>query len=261
VFLADSTNLGHRQPLLKRLRYGFKPFVYFDDQMLPFVDACIGLSRQTEKVFTGRGVPWLWMPGACAPERALKLEKDRASGPVHFGYFGSLAPHTGLPDLMDAFSETDVKGTLHICGHGKQANAIAKRCSADARLKFHGLLPSPDDCLKLASEWDVLVNPRPLIAGNENNFPSKVFDYALSRRAILTTGFAGVSEVLGADAYYLNEANLKESLRHSLTSLSQAPKDELRARGARLQERVISSFSWEEQGSRIAGFIEGISAR
>jgi glycosyltransferase involved in cell wall biosynthesis len=255
LLLGDSATLGREWPWLKRLRYRLKPFAWPEEQMLPHFDACISLSRGTEALFARRRLPWLWMPGGCDPTCALPASAEPGDGPIRFGYFGSLAPHAGLMSLLKAFSATAVPGPLHVCGPGKQAPEIAQRCAADPRLQFHGLLPMPEDCLRFAQGCDVLVNPRPLIPGNENNFPSKTFEYALSGRAILTTGFAGVTEVLGPAAFYLDEAALDSSLAKQLVALSRMPRAELNQRGRKVQERVMTEFTWARQAAHMAEFI------
>jgi hypothetical protein len=107
----------------------------------------------------------------------------------------------------------------------------------------------------------VLVNPRPASHGNENNFPSKLFDYALTGRAILTSDLSGVQAVLGADAFYFNPKEFVPSLREILIELARAPRTELRRRGAAVQTRVLAGFSWVKQSAGMAAFISEICGR
>src|SRR5205823_8047906 len=119
-----------------------------------------------------------------------------------FGYFGALAAHSGVIPLVESFLASGLESSLHICGHGRLGDTLVHLAERDARLKFHGLLPSTEDCLRLAQSWDVLVNPRPAMQGNENNFPSKIFEYALCVRAILTTCMAGLLTVICPQSFY-----------------------------------------------------------
>jgi glycosyltransferase involved in cell wall biosynthesis len=255
LMLADSSSLGRRLPFSKALRHRLKPFTHEDEDMVGCFDACVGLSRETEKFFLPRGTPWQWMPGGCAPERAVQ-PANPGEGPVRFGYFGSLGLHGGIDQLLEAFAACPAASRLNICGYGRQLDAIAGRCRGDSRLNFAGLLPTPEDCLRFAQNCDVLINPRPLLTGNENNFPSKVFDYALSGRAILTTGFAGVRDVLGPEAFYLNETDLRASLVREMTALSAWRRADLVTKGRALQSRVLAHYSWAEQAREIAEFIQ-----
>ncbi|HEU5336260.1 MAG TPA: glycosyltransferase, partial [Terriglobales bacterium] len=147
---------------------------------------------------------------------------------------------------------------LEICGYGKGAEELRELAEREPRLRFHGLL-SPEECLRFGRSCDVLVNPRPASHGNENNFASKLFDYALSGRAILTSRLSGVEEVLGPLAEYFDPADFSHSLAQRVTALVSTPRSELARRGAAIQHRVLSQFSWTKQAAGMAGFLQGLS--
>lgn len=259
LLLLDSPNLGQRLPWLKRFRRRFKPMYVADSDMIRWFDACIGLSRATEEHFRSRQIPFLWMPGGCSPAR-IPTEPPTADlppreAPIRFGYFGALANHAGVMPLVEAFLAGDNLATLEICGYGRLGDALAELGRRDSRLRYHGLLPTPADCLRFGQTCDVLVNPRPPGHGNENNFPSKLFEYALTGRAILTTGFGGMREVLGPDAFYLEETQLASSLAQQLKTLSRTPRTVLREKGRRLQQRITSEYSWSRQVDRMTAFL------
>jgi glycosyltransferase involved in cell wall biosynthesis len=260
LLLLDSSQLGRPLPRLKRWRYRLKPFVVPDADMIRAFDACIGLSRTVERFFAERPTPFLWMPGACTPGRAAPSRdgatEDRA--PIAFGYFGALAPHAGVMPLVRTFLSSPRVNPLHVCGYGRLGEELAELARGDARLRFHGLLPTPEDCLRLARSWDLLVNPRPATHGNENSFPSKIFEYALCGRAILTSRMAGVDEVLGDAAFYFDPANFESDLRAVLASVAERTRSELRRRGAVLQQRILRDYTWDRQAARVAQFIQGL---
>ena len=261
LLLLDSSQLGRALPWGKRIRYRLKPLVYPDAEMLPRFDGCIGLSPDVQKHFLP-SAPFLWMPGACPANFGHREANDRTGGvedrPVRFGYFGALAGHAGIVEFAEVFLATRTHATLRVCGYGKLSNALASLASTDARLEFHGLLPTPDDCLEFGRSCDVLVNPRPATHGNENNFPSKIFEYACCGRAILTTGLSGVERVLGDDASFFDARRFRETLAAILPVLAATPIIELRRRGGCIRERVAAEYNWPRQGGRISEFIEGI---
>jgi glycosyltransferase involved in cell wall biosynthesis len=253
VLLSDSSQLGKPLSRWKRFRYFFKPLIYADETMLPQFQACIGWSMGAEEHARRFALPFLWVPGGCDPSRAVR-EMNHLEGPVRFAYFGSLADHAGVSPLLQSFLKTEGKTSLHLCGYGKQSGEVMEFCQEhSSRLRFHGLLTA-DECLQFAQSYDVLVNPRPLGHGNENNFPSKVFEYALAGRSILTTGFAGVREVLGEAAFYLDENALEESIVAQCSSIAMLNRLELDSRGKQLQQRITSHYSWEQQANRIHQF-------
>ncbi len=262
LLLLDSAQLGKPLPALKRFRYRFKPFVVPEDEMLREFDAAIGLSRETERFFAPRRTPFLWMPGGCTPARGNFVDDEATAGEpdasVRLGYFGALAGHAGVMELIEAFGRTKLAATLHVCGYGKLADAVAAAAKRDERIHFHGLLPTPADCLRFGQSCDVLVNPRPAGHGNENNFPSKIFEYALCGRAILTTRLSGVDAVLGAEAFYCDPSKLETDLPARLAEVAALPRAELHRRGAALRERVTTLYSWPRQAAAMAAFIKGL---
>lgn len=257
LYLADSTNLQQDYPWLKRMRYRLKPLKWSDREMVRFVDGCVAVSRLTEQFFARLKLPWLWSPVGCDPTRAIRSPVPAAEGPLRFGFFGSIAPYGGLSALLKVFLARQRPSSLHICGYGKGKEEIA---GLSARYPQVRLYPPrrPDECLQFARTCDVLVNPRPIAQGNENNLPSKVFEYALSGRAILSSRLSGVDAVLGDQAFYFDENDFEASLDQALEYVERIPRAELNRRGAAVQERVLANFSWAQQAERIARFIQRV---
>ena len=258
LLLLDSPNLGVPVQRWKTFRRRFKPLYTPDCEMIWRFDACIGLSKVTEKYFRPRNVPFLWMPGGCTPARVCLADPgtpDRRNGSVRLGYFGALADHAGVRPLIETVLATQIPALLEICGYGKLAQTLNSLGTQNGRLKFHGLL-TPSECLRFGITCDVLVNPRPATHGNENNFSSKLFEYALTGRSILTSRLSGVEDVLGPEAFYFDPQDFSRSLRTSLLGLAQTKREELDRRGAAIQQRILSQFSWAKQGARVASFLK-----
>jgi hypothetical protein len=262
LLLLDSPNLGVPRQRWKSFRRRFKPMYTPDCEMISRFDACIGLSKVTEKYFRPRNIPFLWMPGGCSPRRAEAAGcGDFASrnGSLRLGYFGSLADHAGVRPLVETVLASDIPATVEVCGYGRLDEALGSLANADRRLKFHGL-QTPSGCLAFGRSCDVLVNPRPASHGNENNFSSKLFDYALTGRAILTSNLSGVEDVLGPEALYFDPQNFSLSLRQALCTAVTAGRMELDRRGVAIHNRITSQFSWSTQGARVAAFLRGVSS-
>jgi hypothetical protein len=260
LLLLDSPSLGVPVHRWKRFRRRFKPMYTPDCDMIWRFDACIGLSKTTAKYFRPRNVPFLWMPGGCTPERACHsdvLPLDHRNGSVRMGYFGALADHAGVRPLVDTLLATKVPASLEICGYGRLSDALNALATENNRFKFRGLM-TPADCLRFGLSCDVLVNPRPATHGNENNFSSKLFEYALTGRAILTSNLSGVEDVLGPHAFYFDPHDFNRSLRENLIALGTTKRAELDSRGAAIQQRVVSQFCWARQGERLATFLNQV---
>ena len=198
------------------------------------------------------------MPGGCNPKRAPTVDSAQfrpRNGSLRLGYFGCLSEHAGVRPLIETVLASGVSATVEICGYGRLDDKLSRVASQDPRLKFHGL-QTPDDCLAFGQSCDVLVNPRPATHGNENNFSSKLFDYALTGRAILTSRLSGAEDVLGPEAFYFDPQDFEPSLQQALLTVAATGRAELDRRGQAIQSRVTSQFSWNRQGLRLASFLQ-----
>jgi len=114
------------------------------------------------------------------------------------------------------------------------------------------------DCMAWAQRVDVLINPRLLIW--ENSFPSKIFQYGITGKAILSTRIGGVDEVLGEHGIYFEADNLEESLRPKLREVADMDRVELRRRGTAIRNRILKDFNWDIQARRMVEFLTGLVA-
>jgi glycosyltransferase involved in cell wall biosynthesis len=254
LYLADSMHLQQEASRWRSLRRRAKPLTWPDSEMVRYVNACVAVSASTKQFFTAQGLPWLWLPNGTEPARAVPANTRSAAGPIRFGYFGTLARHGGASELLKVFTSSPRDAELHICGFGKNKALFLETSRRHPGLIWHEPR-TPDQCLQLAATWDVLINPRPNCPGNENNFSSKVFEYGLSGRAILTSRVSGVERILGDQAFYFDENDFEASLDQALSRLATVPREELNRRGMSIQQRLVNNFSWLQQGRRLAGFI------
>lgn len=255
LLLADSPQLGEPVRWSKRLRHRFKPMTYPDAEMAALFDGCIALGRSTEEWFKKLNIPWMWMPGGCEAGRREAGGSAAVGGDIVFGYFGALAPHTGVMPMLENFLAARVPNRLRLCGYGNLGPGVSALARQNPRLEFAGLLPTQDDCLAFGRSCDVLINPRPRGWGNENNFPSKLFQYALTTRAILSTRLSGAELVLGPEAFYFDENDFESTLRKAVAEIADLPRAELRRRGLVLGERITRQFSWAQQAGAMSAFI------
>jgi glycosyltransferase involved in cell wall biosynthesis len=256
--LADSAMLGRPLRWTKRLRYTLKPFQVVDDRAILDYEACVSFGLETRRHFEPRGVPWHWMPSASNFRFEPPPPEPDDGSPIRFGYFGALAAHASVLPLARGFLAAGVPGALHMCGFGKQAPELQNLAQTHSQLRFDGLLPTQAQCLPWAMRTDVLINPRLPIWGLENSFPSKIFEFAMTGRAILTTRTGGVDEVLGPEAFYLDGTDLDAALGPRLREIAATSRTELRRRGAALRERVLHEYNWDRQTGRVADFLRRV---
>ncbi len=256
LVLADADRLGQKIPLTRRLRYAFKPMTMLDeDKAIRWFDACISFSLDTRRFFEPRGVPWLWMPSAFNFRYDPPPADPTLNGPIRFGYFGALAGHSQVIPLVQTFLRAEVAGPLHVCGYGGLTDKLKQLAGGHPNFHFDGLLPRQSDCPAWAQQVDVLINPRPPVVGLENSFPSKIFEYAMSGKAILTTRTGGVDEVLGEEGLYLETENFEDALCQKLRAVAGMDRAELQRRGTAIRSRVLKDFNWDEQSRRMVEFL------
>jgi glycosyltransferase involved in cell wall biosynthesis len=260
LYLADSTLLDVPLPRLKRWRYQLKPFKWLDDDMAGLYDACVAVSAETEPRFTAGKIPWLWLPNGIDPARLRRNAAGPESGPIVFGYFGHAGEHTGIHHLLRLFTATPRPARLKVCCFGKMRGQLASRFADLPNVSFHGPF-DPEGCVEFGTGCDVLINPRLKAPGNRNNFPSKVFEYALTGRAVLSSQLSGADKVLGPAAYYFDANHYSASLGQMLEVLASTPRTELRRRGAGLQNHLLAEYQWETQGRRLASFLQDLLRR
>lgn len=256
LYMADSTLLDVPLPPFKRLRYRLKPFKWLDNEMADLYDACVAVSAETEARFQKRGIPWLWLPNGIDPKRIRSQTEVPVTDPITFGYFGHAGDHTGIHHLLKLFTARPRPARLKVSCFGKARTQLAQQYAQAKNISFHGPF-DPDGCVAFGTSCDVLINPRPRLPENRNNFPSKVFEYALTGRAILSNQLSGAGSILGSHAYYFDADDYQASLGRMLDLLAATPRAELHRRGAELQRHVLREYSWDIQGRRLASFLEG----
>ena len=255
LLLGDSGGLGVDISPLRRFRYRFKPMQMMEDQAVLLYDACLVSGLQAKRFFEPRGVPWVWIPCGFNFNYDPPPPDPNQSGPIRFGYFGTLSERSGVLALVNAFVDADLPGTLHVCGHGSSAEELKLLAQRHSNFHFEGFLPKQSDCLPWAQKVDVLVNLRLPYWGQENSAPSKVFEYGAAGKAILSTRTSGMDEILGEEGIYIETENFEESLRQKLREISAMDRKELQRRAAIIHDRIVKNYSWEEQARRIVEFL------
>lgn len=115
--------------------------------------------------------------------------------PFNIVYAGTLIDYNGIITLAKAFELLDrEKYLLHVYGSGPLEREIVQYCHVNSNIVFHGLVDNIQ-VLKVFSEADLLINPRVTSASVcDFTFPSKLTEYILSGRPVLTTNFSSLPE-------------------------------------------------------------------
>ena len=110
-------------------------------------------------------------------------------------YAGTLIYYNGISTLLKAFAllEHD-EYQLHIYGYGPLENEVNKYSENHSNIFFYGRVDNTELLDKL-SDADLLINPRLTCDSiNDFTFPSKLTEYILSGRSVLSTRFDSLPE-------------------------------------------------------------------
>ena len=261
LLLGDSGGLGERVKPWRRFRYKFKPMHMLEEQSVLLFDACLVSGIKAKRFFEPRGVPWVWIPCGFHFRYDPPPPDPNEKGPIRFGYFGTLTERSGIRTLVRVFVDAKLPGTLHACGHGELSEELKEIAKHHPNFHFDGFLPKQSDCLPWAQKVDVLVNLRLPFWGQDISAPSKVFEYGVARKAILSTRTSGMDEVLGAEGMYIETENFEESLCQKLIEISGMDRAELQRRAAIIRERIVTNYSWGEQARRIVEFLNKLAGQ
>ena len=104
-------------------------------------------------------------------------------------YAGTLIYYNGILELLQAFSMLGKEYQLHIYGYGPMEAEVKEAAKKHSNIHFHGRF-APEDTAHILSQYQLLINPRHIDPGIENfTFPSKLVDYILTGKSVLSSNF------------------------------------------------------------------------
>jgi len=95
--------------------------------------------------------------------------------------------------------------------------------------------------------------------GRDNSFPSKLFEFAMTGKAVVSTKACGVEHVLREDGIYIDFNDLERSLSSKIRELSDMDRSGLERRGSRGRQRIVTEYNWDAQARRMVAFLEGVT--
>jgi len=165
-----------------------------------------------------------------------------------FLYSGSLGKWGGTKMLLDAMAlikRDDFE--LWITGFG-DTTVFKKSLPKDKRIKYLGLL-TYDQLHDAYQTANVFLNPRPVnMPGNENNFPSKLFDYLAWKKPIISTWTKSLSPEYRKVLHIAEDNPLAfSSAMISYIGIEQVDVNQ--------HEKWFKEKTWKKQAIRLLGFL------
>lgn len=104
-------------------------------------------------------------------------------------YAGTLIYYNGIKELLEAFTELGEQYQLNVYGYGPMEKDVREAAKLNSNIHFYGRFDS-QNTREVLQNCDLLINPRILDKNIENfTFPSKVIDYILAGKPVLTSEF------------------------------------------------------------------------
>ena len=113
---------------------------------------------------------------------------------VHWFFYTQVHSNIGLLTLLlESFLDLpdDLGGILIICGYGPLSDSDRLIIENNSKIRFFGTV-NKLELNSLREKADILVNPRPQIAENVFNFPSKLLEYMSYQKIIVSTQTPGI---------------------------------------------------------------------
>ena len=242
---------------------GFRGFlqmidVFAEAQSLSHFSGIISLTSHIAEDFAP-GCPALVIEGGVDPDDAnLEQESGADAVPIHDRicfYSGSLNELNGIGLLLEAFIRIkDPDYRLWIFGDGPLRPLVEKAAAGDPRIVYWGFVPN-DEVVRRQRRATVLINARP---SNQRiaryTFPSKLLEYMVSGRPVITTDLPGIPKEYHKFVYVLRDES-PGGLAKLICEIGSKPPSELDELGRRALRFVLSNKVWAAQGKRVQEFV------
>lgn len=169
-------------------------------------------------------------------------------------FAGTLMYYNGIRELLQAFVQLGPEYQLHIYGYGPMETEVEDAARKYSNIVFHGRF-DPAQTEQVLSDYQLLINPREIDPTIENfTFPSKLVDYILTGKSVLTSNFKTMPEEYKDFVYVLEdlqEQTIVEGVRRVF-----AEDIELRRQRGQLGIRYIKeNQTYDKIAERILKFV------
>lgn len=237
-----------------RFRISSKREIKSVKKLYPLMDKFILLSKSMEeKIPEAKGKSIVIEGIALNPSLHFQSKKETETRSVL--YTGSLAVHTSITDLVDAFMLTNNnKYRLIICGTGSGAEYIVQASRKDPRIIFKGFV-SRDEAVKLQQEATVVINPRkPTISLTRYSFPSKTMEYMSSGTPMIGYRLKGIPEEY-YNYYYTVDGLSNEDMAQCICTVLDKSQEELNEKAKAAMNFIANNKTATIQVKKIISFL------
>jgi glycosyltransferase involved in cell wall biosynthesis len=198
---------------------------------------------------------YLIVDGGVEPEEFPRVEGLWDGREKNVIYTGALVDYSGIMNLIEAMSLIDEEEiTLDIYGDGPLREQVEKIAEGNSRIRYHGRVDNKTAMERQQTAW-LLANPRP--AGTEIakvTFPSKIFEYLMSGRPVMTTRLNGFSKDYDELLYWI-EGEAPGDIAECINKINKESPEQLLNRAERARDYLLKNKTWEINAKKIHEFI------
>lgn len=170
-------------------------------------------------------------------------------------YTGALVDYSGIMNMIAAMELVENKEiVLDIYGDGALKSEIEAIASHNPRIRYHGRVSNQEAMAAQQSAW-LLANPRPTQSHiAQVTFPSKIFEYLMSGRPVMTTRLNGFSTDYDELLFWV-EGNTPEALAERVNAINHMGDGELTQRAQGARDYLLKHKTWEHNARKVHTFL------
>lgn len=183
-------------------------------------------------------------------------EDEDKNNKIIIMYSGAIGLKYGIPELLDAFRLIDDPDyELWFTGQGDADSLVHDAEKRDSRIHHYGFFANRNDVLVLQKKASMLITTRmPTEKASSYCFPSKIFEYLLSGKPVLSFRIEGIP-----DEYYKYLVEMKSTspkdMANSIKRIGNMSDHERKQIGEQGRRFVIDEKNCYRQGGRICEFV------
>ena len=199
--------------------------------------------------------PYIIMDGGINPDEFLDKSCVWSGEEKNIIYTGALVDYSGIINLIKSIDFIEDKTVvLDIYGGGPLENEIRQISEQNHRIRFHGIVDNRAAMMAQQSSW-LLANPRPVESEIAKvTFPSKIFEYLMSERPVMTTRLNGFSKDYDEILFWI-DGETPEDIAECVNRINKESAEALLERAKSAKQYLLKNKTWEINAKKIHDFM------
>lgn len=184
------------------------------------------------------------------------LEYNEKRDKTNFLCAGSLWSGNGIKHLLDSLKiNKNPKIKIFFAGKGPDLDLILNASKNDDRIQYLGML-STQELFEVYKKVDVLLNIR-VIPSEEGRylFPSKLLEYLVVGKFVVTTKAVHIEKEYGNYCYVLNDIEPK-TISEMFDEVSEISNETFLNKGLNSRNYMLKNNTWEAKTEQIINYIQ-----